>query len=101
MLGMQVLTGSRLHYPYRLTSVRALEPIPADIGRRQVHPGPGHLDRSQVISGLMWRQTTIHAHIHTYGTFRDKLTSLHVFGRKLENPEGTHTATGRTCCLHT
>jgi len=37
-------------------------------GRRQ-----GHLDRSEVIQ-VTQRHTTIHTHIHTYGTFRHQLT---------------------------
>jgi len=76
----------------------ALEPIPADIGQRQ----SSHMTGRQSISGHIQRQTTIHAHIHTYEQFRVQLTCMSLdCVRKLENPEVTHADTGRTCKLHT
>jgi len=41
----------------------------------------------------------IETHHHAYGTFRHQLTCCMSLdcGRKPENPEGTHAATGRTC----
>ncbi|XP_061613417.1 sorting nexin-16 isoform X3 [Phyllopteryx taeniolatus] len=75
-----------------------LEPIPAIIGQEGgVHP---ELVASQ--SQGIYKQTTIHTHIHTYGQFRVSNSCMFLgCGKKPEYLEKTHAGTGKTCKLHT
>jgi len=94
-----VCLRSAFHYLYRLSSLGS-RGAGADIGRRQGTPWTG---RQSIQGTYRDRQPFTLTFIHTYGQFRDQLTCCMSSdcGRKPENTEGTHAATGRTCKLHT